>query len=279
MTVQNIMTYVPTKYQVLIYGQSGTGKTTFGASWAKAVQGPALSGKGGILFLDSDEGIISIITAPPNVITDDMKKHIFHAPIIEYPPEAKTPQGYLTVQKAIDSIADTGEYEGCRPHTIVLDSITTLSEMILNHVVRMNGRVEPVLKDWGQQMDKITKLINRARGIQDVNFIAVAHEQYTKDEMSGRIWCLPMVTGKLAPKIGLYFDEVYHTTVFQKGDKHEYVMHTKATGLITAKSRFNLPSPCPTTFLSLKGKIEDLQKRAKALQDAEDKQLWPDKPN
>lgn len=265
MTIQNVMSYMPTKYQVLIYGPSGTGKTIFGASWARAES----DGKK-LLMLDSDKGILSVVTASSALLPDDVKANIFPVHIKDMPPGAKTPQGYLTVNKVLDEVINTGAYDNIRPHTIVIDSLTTLSEMILAQTVRANGRIEPVIKDWGQQMDKLTKLINKARSIENVNFIAVAHEQYTKDEISGRIWCLPLVTGKLAPKISLYFDEVYHTTVNQKGDKHEYVMHTKATGLITAKSRFDLPSPSPTGFGALKGRIETLQKKAGQFKQGED---------
>lgn len=254
MTLQSISDYTPSKYQILIYGPSGTGKTIFGASWAAS---------GNVLLIDSDNGVLSVRTAPENILPGEFKSRIFPLRVEEFPNGAKTPQGYLTVHKAIEEIAATGEYDGTQISTIVLDSLTTLSEMILAQTVRVNGRVEPILKDWGQQMDKLVKLINRARSIQDVNFIAIAHEQYTKDEISGRIWCLPLITGKLAAKISLYFDEVYHTMVQQKGDKHEYLMNTKATGLITAKSRFNLPSPAPTGYAVLKGRIEQLKTSSK----------------
>jgi len=93
----------------------------------------------------------------------------------------------------------------------------------------------------------------------DVNFICLAHEQYIKDELSGRTWCLPMVNGKLAYELSGYFDEVYHMEPKQVGTTAKYQMTIKATGLVTAKSRLGLDSPIESSYTVIKPAWDKLQ--------------------
>ena len=99
------------------------------------------------------------------------------------------------------------------------------------------------------------------------NFIVLAHEQFVKDELTGRVWCLPLITGKYAYRIGGDFDEVYYATVKPNPQgKEVYSLETKPSGIITAKSRLDLPATIPTHFSSIVGKIEQLNKAATAAQ-------------
>jgi hypothetical protein len=245
---QQVSLFVPSKYDILIYGPNGTGKTIFGATWSEA---------GNVLFADSDEGILSVRTS--TIVQH--KDRIFHVPVKDSSedPHVKIPIGYLTVKQILTDLKETREYGEIRPKTVVLDSATTLGAFAMTHTLFVNKRLEPVLKDWGNQMKRLTDLIMLARSIPDINFIFIAHEQYTKDEISGQIWCLPLITGKLAAQLGLYFDEVYHAVVQQVGDKSKYLLQTKPTGIITAKSRFDLPSPIPNHYSSIAGSIEKLK--------------------
>lgn len=245
--------YIPDSYNALIYGPSGTGKTEFWATWAEA---------GEVLGLDSDQGIVTIKSSPR--ISPELKSRIKHVPVIDKSPDPhiKQPVGWEIVKAVIESVATTGKFGNCQPKTIVIDSMTTVSAMTMTWVLTQNRKsidTQPSLPDWGKQIEELKRIINLGRSIKGVNFICVAHEQYEKDELSGRVWCLPLVTGKFAQQIGGYFDEVYHAKVEQTGDKHVYKLDTKATGLITAKSRLDLPTPIATHYNSLKGTLEKLQ--------------------
>lgn len=245
---QQVSLFIPTKYDIMVYGPSGSGKTEYGGTWSE---------HGTVLMADADNGILSI-KASPRI---KHKDRIYRVPITDKAddPHIKQPIGYLTIKQIVEDVAATGMYGNVKPATIILDSATTIGTFAMSHTLFVNKRAEPVLRDWGQQMKRMIDLVTLARSIKDVNFIYIAHEQYTKDEISGQIWCLPLITGKLAAQISLYFDEVYHSKVMQVGDKSQYVLETKPTGIITAKSRFDLPSPVPTHYDSIKGSIEKLK--------------------
>jgi len=245
---QQVSLFIPTKYDIMIYGPNGSGKTEYAATWSEL---------GNVLFADADDGILSVASSP----RIKHKERIFRVPITDKPldPHITQPIGFLTVKQIVEDVKNTGEYGGVKPKTIVLDSATTISTYAMAHKLFVNKRIEPVIRDWGQQMKALTDLVMLARSIPDVNFIFIAHEQYTKDEISGQIWCLPLITGKLAAQIGLYFDEVYHSKVQQIGTETKYLLETKPTGIVTAKSRFDLPSPVKTHYSSIAGSIEKLK--------------------
>jgi len=245
---QQISLFIPTKYDILIYGPSGSGKTEFAGTWAEA---------GNVLYADTDGGILTLKTSPRLLHKDK----IYAVTVVDASADSHVPNpiGFLTVKQMLTDIKETGKYGDIKPKTIVIDSATTTGDFAMTHTLFVNKRVEPVIRDWGHQMQRITELVTLARSILDVNFIFIAHEQYLADKISGQIWCLPLVTGKLAGRISLYFDEVYHSSVMPVGDGSKYLLETKPSGLITAKSRFDLPSPIPTHYSSIKGSIEKLK--------------------
>ena len=249
----NVTDYIPDSYNVLIYGPSGTGKTEFAGTWAE---------EGELLYLDSDIGITTIKAS--SRIPDTLKARIRRVPIIDQSPDPHITQpiGWLTAKGVVESISKTGAFGNCKPKTIVLDSITTISGMIMSYVLHSNRKAvdaQPTLPDWGKQIEEFKRFINMSRSLKGVNFICIAHEQMDKDELSGRVWCLPLITGKFAQQLGGYFDEMYHSRVDQVGATHAYKLDTKATGLITAKSRLDLPTPIVTHYSSIRGSLERLK--------------------
>lgn len=249
----NVIDYVPDSYNVLLYGPSGTGKTEFAATWAE---------EGEVLYLDSDQGIVTIKATTR--ISPDLKTRIKRIPVLDKSPDVHITQpiGWETCKGVVNSIASTGSFGTCTPKTIVMDSMTTVSAMTMSWTLFSNRKAldtQPSLPDWGKQVEELKRFLNLCRSLKGINFICIAHEQYEKDELSGRVWCLPLVTGKFAQQISGYFDEVYHTRVDQTGSGHAYKLDTKASGLITAKSRLDLPTNIPTHYSSLKGTLERLQ--------------------
>ena len=243
--------HTPKKYNVLVYGRSGTGKTEFCATWPKP-----------LLFIDTDKGITTVVSSP----RVQEKDQIFLVDVQDRSSDVvvKQPIGFATVETVLKSLATENSYSGVVPQTVVLDSLTTTSALTMSRTLYLHGHVgqQPTLPDYGRLMRDLLDIITTGIGLR-CNFIATAHEQYTKDELSGRIWCGPLIVGKLAAEISLYFDEVYHANVRERGGKHEYMLDTKASGLITAKSRLDLPSPIIAHFDSIKGTIERLNSTRK----------------
>jgi len=132
---------------------------------------------------------------------------------------------------------------------------------------------QPTQPDWGQQMAKLVELITTAKNL-NINFLCIAHEQYRKDEISNHAWCLPLVTGKLADRLSLYFDEVYHSFIRQEGKNKLYLLRTKGTGLITAKSRLDFKEEIPSDAEILIKEFEKLHNiKTKEEENKNEKQL------
>lgn len=245
---------MPDKYDILVYGSGKTGKTEFAGSWSEL---------GDVLFIDTGNGMLSILASE----RIKHKDRIYRVHIVDAAedPHVKEPVGWLTCRQVIQDLHDTGAYDNLRPKTVVLDEMTAASTFALTRVLFDNKHVgmQPTQPDWGKLRNEEIWFINMGRALKGINFILICHEQYLKDDNTGRVWCLPSVVGKFAYEIGGYFDEVYHTHVDQIGGAHKYMMDTKSTGIVMAGSRFDLPSPQPTTCLSVKGSIEKLKAKYK----------------
>jgi hypothetical protein len=71
------------------------------------------------------------------------------------------------------------------------------------------------------------------------NIVVTAHEKITKDELLGRIWSTPMVTGQLSGTISRYFDEVYHSEVVTEvGKEASYRLLMRSNNIYTGKTSF-----------------------------------------
>lgn len=202
------------KIDILVYGGSGTGKTHFAGTFNKA---------GEVFFFDFDGGMrtlrgwdnISFIT-----ITETLPR----------------PTGWSEFSRLLPQV-EKDVIEG-KYNTVVIDSLTTLGDAALNSVMHQNNKVgqQPTFPEWGEQMRRIKMTVDRVLTWR-CNVILTAHEEFNKDEVTGKVWCLPMVTGKLSNRIGINFDEVYHLSVEGTKDKTEYSMLTRADRYYTAKSR------------------------------------------
>lgn len=200
------------KLKVLAYGDFGTGKTRFAATFPKPH------------YIDFDGGILSLGGMDIDYETfskdpDRAKK--------EFERFQKHVRDYV-----LPKVKD-GTFE-----TIVIDSLTTLSEVILNAILIEEKRDHPQLQDWGQQINGLVQIINKLVGNKRCHTIFLAHEQVYTNEDGAIIKGLPLLTGKLAPKVGLYFDEVYRTVAKRAGDSPKFQLQTKAT-VFQAKSRID----------------------------------------
>jgi len=257
---ESLAKFVPTKYDILIYGMPKTGKTEFAGTWAEL---------GEVLFLDSGRGLLTLKTAATAGRIKHLDK-IYRVPIedriIKVGP-ASQHIGWLTVRTAFDHLKERSEYAGVKPKTVVLDEVTSLSKMALDQVLCLTGRHAAFLKqthkitqpEWGKLRNLMLGLLTDGRALPGINFVCIAHQEIREDKESGAvIEVRPNFVGKLASEVAGYFDEVYHTFTRPKGGKAEYLMHTQGAGPVVAGSRFDLASPLPTHYRSIAGSIERL---------------------
>jgi hypothetical protein len=81
--------------------------------------------------------------------------------------------------------------------TLVLDSLTTLNQLIIRDILMMTAKEVPVFQDWNLAAARMRTTINKLAGI-GAHTIFTATEQIVKDEQVGRLMGLPNLPGKLA---------------------------------------------------------------------------------
>lgn len=246
----------PNAITFLVYGPAGQYKTPAVATWPKP-----------IVYIDTDNGMLSLIS-----IYDDLDG-LYRVAITDKQSTISGyagPIGWITVMEVLKSVASTGLYgttNPIKPATLVLDTLSTASKYALNHAMfnlKHAGR-HPTLQDWGEQMSELTKALDYGIAC-PCHFVCVAHEQYFKEETTGRVWLLPLVTGKLANNLDNAFSEVYHTKVTQVANETKYNFETRPSGLVRARSRMGVPPLIPANFSEVGKRITELKTKLAAHQ-------------
>lgn len=101
---------------------------------------------------------------------------------------------------------------------IVFDSATTFLDLIMDRVLTINGRAGswPQQDDYGPQMQSFVNVCRTLTSLNKVVFMT-GHVELKKDELAGRIFREPMMTGKLKKKIPLLFSDIFVTEVEADG--------------------------------------------------------------
>lgn len=197
-----------TNMKVLIYGNSGTGKTCAACSWPIP-----------ILYLDFDSKVDSAAAFYADdkarleqIEVRDLSSKMEHDPIEEM---------LKIIDKELIPQQKTGKmlYK-----TLVIDSLTTFSSAVLNHIVRTNPGIkrvvskqgaQPGMQDFGILKRELTKLIPGILSL-PLNVIMLAHVKTERDELTGEMIRGPHMDGSFAADLPIYFKEVYRTFVENK---------------------------------------------------------------
>lgn len=154
--------------------------------------------------------------------------------------------------KFIDKLNQIGERIDEGEHIpLCLDSLTTLSNICMNYVQKGDNRKQSDVRriqDWGAQIQLMEMVMDQLTAW-PVPLIVTAHAQRNTNDLTETIEMLPLLTGKLAGKVGIYFDEVYYATVTGRGEKRKFVLQTESYGLVKqAKSRYGVRDQTPTEW-------------------------------
>lgn len=205
-------------YNILIYGNSGTGKTTFAGS-ADAV--PSMRP---VLFVDIEGGTQSLRHSYPEVSTVRVTS-------------------WKEMQQLYDAL-----YEGDHPYrTVVLDSLTEIQKFnmydIMNSVIQKRPELDPdvpSMREWGKNLEQLRKFV---RGFRDLpmHTIFTALSKSDKDQKTGLTYIKPSLSGKLADEVAAFLDIVGYYYVKQIGDgedaEYRRLLLTQNTDTLTAKDR------------------------------------------
>lgn len=225
-------------FKILVYGNSGTGKTCFAAGFPTPM-----------LYLDFDNKVDSAAVYYKNdkVRLADIDVRILSPNLAQNP--------IVLLQKIIsDELIPQQKAGAMKYKTLVLDSITTFSAACLNYIVQSNPGIkrnasaqgqQPCLQDFGILKREFQKLIPGLLGL-PMNIIMLGHISTEKDDLTGELIRGPLMDGSFAKELSLYFKEVYRSYVTDKG---EHVLQTKADSKYACRSQVHgLPNPLPMSY-------------------------------
>ena len=224
--------------KVLVYGDSGSGKTCFAASFPTPILLLDFDGKANSaasFYAGQEDRLASIEVIK---LTESFSKD----PIIE-------------LTKAVKSLAEQqakGTYEY---KTLVIDSLTTFSSAVLKHIVKTNPGIkrvtstqgeQPGMQDYGILKREFAKLIPGLLSL-DMNVVMLGHIRTEKDEVTGEVLRSVNMDGSFGADMPIYFEEVYHSYV-REG---KYFAQTQADWKFKCRTQRRLPKEIPLTYDSL----------------------------
>lgn len=226
---------------ILIIGDSGTHKTFF------------LGTVPGLYVFDFDRGMA--INRGKDIEYDTFKDAPYGSNA--YNPKkgiyqwGKAWPAFVNRINTIGADIDKGKWE--RP--LGFDSLTTMSNSARSYVVSSANR-QPEdgmrIQDWGMEMALLETVMDQLTTWPGIK-IATAHIQRDVNTVMESVEYLPLVTGKLAGKLALYFDEVWYTKVAGKGEDKKFTLITESEGMYKqAKSRYGVPSGTEATWDAVK---------------------------
>ena len=133
---------------------------------------------------------------------------------------------YVKWEKDSDKKMKSGFFD--EYDNICFDSFTTFSDMVMDRILKLNGRAGqfPQQDDWGCQMQTITNVVRTYASMNKV-ILFTAHEEFKQDKDSGRMLNIILLTGRLRVKLPLLFSEMLHTECVSTASDIKYQIQTR----------------------------------------------------
>jgi len=220
--------------KILVYGDSGTGKTVFALGFKPPLYCFDFDGKissGAAFYTGDKERLANIDYDVFTSGTHDQPAQRFEAKLREFEKQAQ---------------------EGAFPYkAVILDSFTTFNDVMMKDILLTNPAVQrtrsptaviPAMLDYRIQNIHVKNILNRLLAL-PANIIVLAHIKTEKDELTGRILNMPNAPGGLSVYLPVVFEEVYHTYVEAKGTERVYLAQTQADAQFIARSQIKGIAP------------------------------------
>jgi hypothetical protein len=228
---------------ILIVGDSGTWKTRFFGTFDP----------GTVEVADFDKGMAS--TAGMDIEYETFKEPAAGQTVSEaqrklgiYPYGEAWPAFVQWLNK-IGARLDQGK----GPKVVGFDSLSFMSMIAMNKILRDNKWDVPNQGAYGAQQEYLKRILNQVTAW-PVRLVCTAHVKRDDNLVTGTPEKLPLLTGQLAGFISAFFDEVYFTDVVREANKPDrIVIRTKQTPQMKqCKSRWNVPDGTPFTWQEIK---------------------------
>lgn len=207
MEITNTQGLHSSQVKMLVYGQSGIGKTSLMGTLEPSET----------LIISAESGLLCLADKAIDVI------------------EVKSYEAVRAAFAYLSKGEDEGKYK-----YVAIDSLTEISDMLVKHLKAKDEYRNPsnVLKMWGEFSESIVGLIKAFRDLpRHVVFSALSDD--VND--GGIITKLPLISGNKAQKLlSSFFDEVFYLSINQDNEREIF---TQPTHHFIAKDRSGKLAP------------------------------------
>jgi len=204
------------KIKVLVYGESGSGKTCFGAGFPTPLWVADFDGK---------------VSSAARYHTAERISGIEYE---SYRAGIKDDDPIKRFESELIRLEDASRDGSFKYKTIMIDSVTTYADSLITYVVETNPGTTrykagvPVMQDYLMLGLKFKNHIQRLLAL-DCNVVMVGHIQEVQNEKTKEITNMTLLPGKLAKWMPIVFEEVYRSYVDKKPGKNRvYMLQTQS---------------------------------------------------
>lgn len=113
---------------------------------------------------------------------------------------------------------------------IVLDSMTTFSDAVMDRVQYLNDRLgqQPHQDDYGAQMQTIKSVFREFTSLYHLRMIGTGHIEFKQEEEGGKFFNTICLTGRLRTALPLLFSDIFICdTKINRREDNEYIFLTQ----------------------------------------------------
>lgn len=214
MKIQNTSDLSGQHTKILVYGPSGTGKTTLGGSMALRMK---------TLMISAESGLLSL---------RNLKDEDGNPPSVDY----VTVGCFADMEAAYHHLKNAKhDYQG-----VVIDSLTEIQKVCKDAIMEQTKKDAMEMRDWGTLAHKIERMVRAFRDL-PMHVIVTALDDAEADKITGEIKVWPALQGSVQKQLPAYFDLVLYAFTREVGEpdarKTVHAVLTQNSGKYVAKDR------------------------------------------